>query len=108
MNKLENIPPPSRVWTGLGRWLEATLDWRLANEGNILARPYQTDTVSCAVCTLNTITHNVFGDKLWQQSDASVHRLSWLVEFNKYKYLRTSIEPVSPFWFLFVMISTLI
>lgn len=102
----ENTSPPRQILNGLGRWLEATLGWKPANEGNILARPHQTDTISCSVCALNTIAHNVFGDKLWHQNTASVHRVTWLLEFDKYKHLHTSVEPVSVFEFLLVVVGT--
>ena len=101
----ENVPPPQQVLNGLGRWLEAALGWKPANEGNVLARPCQTDTVSCAICALNTITHNVFGDQLWQQNNASVHRISWLLEFNKYDRLHPSVKSVGGFEFLSAMVN---
>ncbi|KAF9780748.1 hypothetical protein BJ322DRAFT_1011530 [Thelephora terrestris] len=90
-----NVPPPQEALNGLGQWLEATLGWKPANEGNILERPHQTDTVSCSVCTLNTIAHNIFGDPLWEQRNAAVHRVSWLLEFEKYERLDVPVEPVS-------------
>lgn len=80
---------------GLRKWLEVAFGWKLVNEGNILTRPYQTDTVSCSVCAMNTIAHNVFGDKLWEQHDAAVYRVSWILKFYEHKRLDFSAEPVS-------------
>jgi hypothetical protein len=91
----EDTPPPQQVLNGVGRWLEVTFGWKPANEGNILARPHQSDTVNCAICALNTIAHNIFRDQLWQQHSASIHRVSWLLEFDKHKRLYPFVEPVS-------------
>lgn len=103
----ENATPPQQVLNGLGKWLEAAFGWKPVNEGNILSRSYQTDTVSCAVCALNTITHNVFGDKLWEQRNALVHRVSWLLMFDEHERLHTSGEPVGVFEFASVMANVL-
>ena len=89
--------PLREVLSGLQKWLDVAFGWKLANEGNVLARPYQTDTVSCPVCAMNTITHNIFGDELWEQCDAAVHRVSWILKFYEYKHLEFSAEPVSVF-----------
>ena len=80
---------------GLGKWLEEVFDWKPVNEGNILARSRQMDTISCAVCVLNTIAHNIFGDQLWEQSNASGHRVSWLPTFDKHMRLCAPGEAVS-------------
>lgn len=94
MVKKENTPPPRQVLVGLRKWLEAAFGWKPASEGNILPRPHQTDTISCSICTLSTIAHNVFGDSLWEQPNASLHRILWLLKFNECGCLGDSAEPV--------------
>lgn len=97
MIKPNKASPPQEVLSGLRRWLGVSFGWKPANEGNILARPHQTNTVSCAVCAVNTIAHNIFGDGLWKQRDAAVHQVSWILKFYNHKCLDFSAESASVF-----------
>ena len=99
MIKHNKASPPQKLLSGLRIWLGAIFGWKPASEGNVLARPYQTDTISCSVCAVNTIAHNVFGDELWEQHDAAVRRVSWILKFYQYRHLNFSTEPVSVFSF---------
>lgn len=94
MVKQGDVPPPPEVLTGLKRWLTAAFGWGPISEGNVLVRPHQTDSVSCSICSLNTIAHNVFGDKIWKQCDAPVLQASWLLKFAHYKRLKDPNKPV--------------
>jgi hypothetical protein len=87
-------PPPDEVLKGLRKWLDKRFGWKVMNLGNVLERPHQTDTYSCSICTMSTIAHGIFGDPLWQQRNASVHRIHWLLKLGKYEGLYTSQEPV--------------
>ena len=45
---------------------------------------------------MSTIAHGIFGDPLWQQCNASVHRIDWFLEFGKREeQLNVSAGPVS-------------
>lgn len=77
-------PPPSEALKGLRKWFDNQFGRKLMNMGNILKRPHQTDTHSCAICAMSTIAHGVLGDPLWIQRDASVHRIRWLLELDEY------------------------
>lgn len=87
-------PSPDEVLKGLRKWLDNQFGWKVMNLGNVLKRPRQTDTYSCSVCAMSTITHGIFGDPLWQQPNASIHRIHWLLELKKYEELYTRREPV--------------
>lgn len=88
-------PPPDEVLKGLRKWFSEQFGQKLMNTGNTLRRPHQTDTYSCSICAMSTIAHGVFGDPLWRQSNASTHRINWLLEISKRDGLRASLRPVS-------------
>ena len=93
-------PLPDAVLMGLRKWFNERFGWKLMNMGNTLRRPHQTDTTSCSICAMSTITHGIFGDPLWQQCDASTHRINWLLELSKHEELDISVGPVSKFnWY---------
>ena len=88
-------PPPDEVLKGLRKWFNERFGWKLMNMGNTLKRPHQTDTYSCSICAMSTIAHGVFGDTLWQQHNASTHRIGWLLEIRKHNEFDDPVEPVS-------------
>jgi len=90
----EATPPPDEVLKGLRKWFDKRFGWKVMNVGNVLERPRQTDTYSCSICAMSTIAHGIFGDPLWQQPDASTHRICWLLKLCEYEELHTSGEPV--------------
>ena len=90
----EATPPPDEVLKGLRKWFDKRFGWKVMNVGNILERPRQTDTYSCSICAMSTIAHGIFGDPLWQQPNASTHRIRWLLKLCEYEELHTSGEPV--------------
>ena len=65
------------------------------NIGNVLQRPRQPDTYSCAICTMSTIGHGIFGDPLWTHQDASVHRIRWLLTLSENEGISIPRDPVS-------------
>jgi hypothetical protein len=89
------VTPPGKVLKGLQKWCNEWFGWKLTNMGNTLERPHQTDTHSCSICAMSTIAHGIFGDPLWQQRSASMHRVAWLLELNKHEELHISVGPVS-------------
>jgi len=52
---------------------------------------------SCSICAMSTIAHGVFGDPLWQQPNASAHRIKWLLELNNHEVSDISVRPASEF-----------
>lgn len=48
-------------------------------QGNTLTRGIQKDCVSCIPISMNTISHGVFGDPLWDESSKFVDRATWFV-----------------------------
>lgn len=88
-------PFPSEVLKGLQKWCDKRFGWKLMNMGNTLERPHQTDTNSCSICAMSTIAHGIFGDPLWQQCNASAHRINWLLELSEHEESHVSAGPVS-------------
>ena len=86
-------PPPGEVLKGLRRWLDEQFGWKVINLGNVLKRPHQTDTHSCSICAISTISHGVFGDPLWRQPNASTHRIHWLLKLGEHE-LSPPIESI--------------
>ena len=79
-------PPPGEALKGLRKWFNKQFGQKLMNMGNILKRPHQTDTHSCAICAMSTIAHGVLGDPLWIQCDASAHRIHWFLKLDEYYF----------------------
>lgn len=87
--------PPGEVLKGLREWFRKRFKRKLMNMGNTLKCPRQTDTYSCSICTMSTIAHGIFKDPLWQQRNASTHRIHWFLTLGEHKELCLFAEPVS-------------
>ncbi|KAF9784786.1 hypothetical protein BJ322DRAFT_1196341 [Thelephora terrestris] len=86
-------PPPDEVLKGLRKWFNQQFSSKLMNIGNVLQRPRQPDTYSCAICTMSTIGHGIFGDPLWTHQDASVHRIRWLLTLSENEGISIPRDP---------------
>jgi hypothetical protein len=74
------FPAPPHVVEGFNIWFEKEFGTVLAVLGNLLERPMQNDGNSCSICTMSTISHGLFGDCLWNQPDADIHRVKWFID----------------------------
>lgn len=91
----DSTPPPDDILKGLRKWFKKQFGQKLMNMGNILKRPHQTDTYSCAICAMSTIAHGILGDPLWRQRDAPMHRINWFLELSRCEELCSSGGSVS-------------
>ncbi|KAL0562918.1 hypothetical protein V5O48_019160, partial [Marasmius crinis-equi] len=71
------MPPPTLVMNTIQKWLKARYKKTFGFEGNQLPHGDQEDAISCIPCTVNTISHGVFGDQIWTHELRFVDRFRW-------------------------------
>ncbi|KAI0363681.1 hypothetical protein BV20DRAFT_957785 [Pilatotrama ljubarskyi] len=69
----------SRITSSAIAWAKAELGVKLIDRGNCLPHGIQRDGSSCGVCTINTIAHNIFGDRLFTPEDRYRLQLEYFV-----------------------------
>lgn len=63
----------------LQKWLQIGVGVKCTNRGDYLEHGYQDDWFSCGIVLPNTISHAVFGDKIWIQRNAAMDRIKWFL-----------------------------
>ncbi|KAH9835199.1 uncharacterized protein C8Q71DRAFT_858853 [Rhodofomes roseus] len=92
-DSLHDMPAPDAEIEVIQHWLRVRFAWlRFKDLGNSLAHGRQHDKNQCGMCAVNTITHAVFGDKLWEKSRSCLERLLW---FNKLASRLTILQDAS-------------
>ncbi|KAL6306599.1 hypothetical protein BKA93DRAFT_824116 [Sparassis latifolia] len=72
-----HISKPKLLLDKLEQWLSARFKSHFSECGNRLTHGIQQDDFSCGVCTVNAITHAVFGDPLWTVQHKGLERVQW-------------------------------
>jgi len=81
----------TKLLRALQEWLRKAFGSTFRDEGNVLAHGFQEDGVSCGVCTINTIAHNIFGDLIFTPKTRRSLRISY---FNTLMKARITIRPL--------------
>ncbi|TCD62510.1 hypothetical protein EIP91_006784 [Steccherinum ochraceum] len=71
---------PRKVMDAIQLWLRVRFDGPYQERGNVLVHGTQQDTVSCGICTMNTVSHAVFNDKVWSTESLDSERVKYLKE----------------------------
>lgn len=66
-------------------WLEANFDEPFNDDGCTMDYGVQQDGISCAITTANMISHEIFGDPLWNVSRAVDERVQWFNRLAKWQ-----------------------
>ena len=66
-------------------WLEANFDKPFNDDGCTMDYGVHQDGISCAITTANMISHEIFGDPLWNVSRAVDERVQWFNRLAKWQ-----------------------
>lgn len=83
--------PPVEFMNKLQLWLKESFGHQFADTGDSLTHAVQMDVSSCAICTENTVAHEVMGDTLWTQDCQAISRINWFCTLSQ-ACLETKIE----------------
>ena len=79
------LPKPTKFVQQLQWWLTKRFGSRFREDNTAMACARQDDFHSCGIISINTITHHVFGDALWEPSSKVSERVQWFNTISEYK-----------------------
>lgn len=68
------MPPPTAYMKTVRKWLQSQFPGHWEDRKATLHIGVQRDSISCGICAINAILHAIFGDPLWDQSQAKAQR----------------------------------
>lgn len=83
-DSVEGRSYPRKFHQGLKKWASYHLSTRSVKISNALPHATQDDIYSCAIISINTLKHNIFGDVLWTSSTRETLRVTEFLDIIEY------------------------